>query len=94
MLFRLTIATASFQRWMNEILSDYLDIFCVAYLDDILFFSPDEETHRKHVWVVLTRVRDTRLTLKSSKCVFHAMETEYLGYVISPEGLRMDEEKI
>jgi len=79
---------------MNEILSDYLDIFCMAYLDDILVFSPDEETRRKHVRAVLTRVHDTRLTLKASKCEFHAMETEYLGYVISPEGLRIDEEKI
>jgi len=94
MPFRLTNAPASFQRWMNKILSDYLDIFCVAYLDDILVFSPDEETHRKHVWVVLTRVRDTGLTLKASKCKFHTTETEYLGYVISPQGLRMDEEKI
>jgi len=39
---------------MNEILSDYLDIFCVAYLDNILVFSPDEETHREHFWAVLT----------------------------------------
>jgi len=94
MPFGLTNAPASFQRWMNEILSDYLDIFCMAYLDDIVVFFPDEETHRKHVWAVLTRVRDTGLTLKASKCEFHAMETEYLGYVISPGGLRMDEEKI
>jgi len=50
----LTNAPASFQRWMNEILSDYLDIFCVAYLDDILVFSPDEETHREHVRAILT----------------------------------------
>ena len=94
MPFGLTNAPASFQRWMNEILSDYLDIFCVAYLDDILVFSPDEETHRKHVRAVLTRVRDTGLTLKASKCEFHTTETEYLGYIISPQGLRMDEEKI
>jgi len=66
----------------------------VAYLDEILDFSLDEETHRKHVRAELARVRDTGLTLKASKCEFHAMETEYLGYVISPEGLRMDEEKI
>jgi len=79
---------------MNEILSDYLDIFCMAYLDDILVFSSDEETQRKHVGAVITRVRNTGLTLKASKCEFHAMETEYLGYVISPERLRMDEEKI
>jgi len=94
MPFGLTNALASFQRWMNEILSDYLDIFCVAYQDDILVFSRDKETHRKHVRAVLTRVRDTRLTLKASKCEFHTMETEYLGYVVWPEGLRMDEEKI
>jgi len=79
---------------MNEILSDYLDIFCVAYLDDILVFLPDEETHREHVRAILTRVRHTGLTLKASKCEFHTTETEYLGYVISPRGLRMDEEKI
>ena len=90
----LTNAPALFQRWMNEILSDYLDLFCVAYLDDILVFLPDKETHWEHVRAVLTRVRDTRLILKASKCEFHTTETEYLGYVISPKGLRMDEEKI
>jgi len=54
MPFGLTNAPASFQQWMNEILSDYLDIFCVAYLDDILVFSTDKETHRKHVRAILT----------------------------------------
>jgi len=49
MPFGLTNVPASFQQWMNEIPSDYHDIFCVAYLDDILVFSSDEETHRKHV---------------------------------------------
>jgi len=54
MPFGRTNAQASFQRWMNEILSDYLDIFSVAYLDDILVFSPDEETYWEHVREVLT----------------------------------------
>ena len=94
MPFGLTNTPASFQRWMNEILSEYLDIFCVAYLDDILVFSQTLEEHRRHVRAILTRVRDTGLTLKASKCEFHTTETEYLGYVISPKGLRMDEEKI
>jgi len=94
MPFGLSNAPASFQRWMNEILSDYLDIFCVAYLDDILIFSSNKETHRKHVRAVRARVRDTGITLKASNCEFHAMETAYLGDVIPPEGLRMDEEKI
>jgi len=46
MLFGLTNTPASFQRWMNKISSDYLDIPYVVYLDDILVFSPDEETHQ------------------------------------------------
>ena len=94
MPFGLTNAPASFQRWMNEILSEYLDIFCVAYLDDILIFSNNLEEHRRHVRTILTRVAETGLTLKASKCKFHTTETEYLGYVISPKGLRMEEEKI
>jgi len=94
MPFRLTNAPASFQQWMNEILSEYLDIFCVAYLDDILIFSQNLEDHRKHVRTILKRVKQMGLTLKASKCEFHTKEIKYLGYVISPQGLRMDEEKI
>jgi len=94
MPFGLTNAPASFQRWMNEIPSEYLDIFCVAYLDDILIFSRNLEDHRKHVRTILKRVKETGLTLKASKCEFHTKKIEYLGYVISPQGLRMDEEKI
>jgi len=73
---------------MNEILSEYLDIFCVAYLDDILIFSQNLEDHRKHVRTILKRVKETGLTLKASKCEFHTKEIEYLGYVIPPQGLR------
>jgi len=94
MPFGLTNTPASFQRWMNEILTEYLNIFCVAYLDDILIFSQNLEDHWRHLQTILKRVEETGLTLKASKCVFHTMEIEYLGYVISPQGLRMDEEKI
>jgi len=79
---------------MNQILSEYLDIFCVTYLDDILIFSQNLEDHRRHVRTILRQVEETGLTLKVSKCEFHTMEIEYLGYVISPQGLQMDEEKI
>jgi len=54
MPFGLTNAPAeSFQRWINEILSEYLDIFCVAYLDDILIFWQNLEDHRRHVRTIL-----------------------------------------
>jgi hypothetical protein len=94
MPFGLTNAPVSFQRWMNEVLNDYLDICCIAYLDDILIYSDSMEEHRKHVRMVLRRLRDVGLTLKPSKCEFHTERTEYLGYIISPTGLQMDPEKI
>jgi hypothetical protein len=94
MPFGLTNTPASFQRWMNEVLSDYLDIFCIAYLDDILIYSDDIETHRKHVKMILKRVEEVGLTLKASKCEFHTDRTEYLGYIIAPTGISMDPEKV
>jgi len=94
MPFGLTNALVLFQQWMNEILNEYLDIFWVAYLDDILIFSQNLEDHRRHVRTILRRVEETGLTLKASKCEFHTTEIVYLGYVISPQGLGMYEEKI
>jgi hypothetical protein len=94
MPFGLTNAPASFQRWMNEVLSDYLNIFCIAYLDNILIYSDNIETHRKHVKMILKRVEEVSLTLKASKCQFHTDRTEYLGYIIAPTGISMDPEKV
>jgi hypothetical protein len=79
---------------MNEVLSDYLDIFCIAYLDDILIYSDSMEEHRKHVHMVLRQLRDIGLTLKPSNREFHMKKIEYLGYIISPTGLQIDPEKI
>jgi hypothetical protein len=94
MPFGLTNALASFQRWMNEVLSDYLDVFCIAYLDDILIYSDDIEQHRQHVKMILERVEEVGLKLKASKCEFHTDRMEYLGYIISPSGIQMDPEKV
>jgi hypothetical protein len=94
MLFGLTNAPASFQRWMNEVLSDYLDVFCIAYLDDILIYLDNIEQHQQHVKMILERVEDIGLRLKASKCEFHTNRTEYLGYIISPSSIQMDLEKV
>jgi cell fate regulator YaaT (PSP1 superfamily) len=94
MLFGLTNAPASFQRWMNEVLSDYHDIFCIAYLDNILIYSDDIETYRKHIKMILKRVEEVGLTLKVSRCKFHTDRTKYLGYIIAPSGISMDPEKV
>jgi hypothetical protein len=94
MPFGLTNTPASFQWWMNEILSDYLDVFCIAYLDDILIYSNNLEQHRQHIRLILKRVEEVGLILKASKCEFHTDRTEYLGYIISRMGIQMDPENV
>ncbi|MBW0513610.1 hypothetical protein O181_053325 [Austropuccinia psidii MF-1] len=93
MPFGLTNAPASFQNIVNDIFSDFLDIFVVVYLDDIMVFSSSEEEHVKHVASVLQRLRDNNLFAKASKCVFHASSVDYLGYVVSSDCLKMDSSK-
>jgi len=94
MPFGLTNAPVSFQQWMNQILSEYFDIFCAAYPDDILIFTQNLEDHRRRVRTILRRVEETGLMLKASHGKFHTMEIEYLGDSILLQGLKMHEEKI
>ncbi|MBW0573882.1 hypothetical protein O181_113597, partial [Austropuccinia psidii MF-1] len=94
MLFGLTNAAASFQNLVNDIFADFLDIFVVVYLDDIMVFSSSQEEQVKHVASVLQRLTDKNFFSKASKCVFHASSVEYLGYVVSSEGLKMDSSKV
>ncbi|MBW0570777.1 hypothetical protein O181_110492 [Austropuccinia psidii MF-1] len=94
MPFGLTNAPASFQNFVNDIFEDFLEIFAVVYLDDIMFFSSSEEEHLKHVASVLQRLRDNNLCAKASKGVIHASSVEYLGYVVSSDVLKMDSSKV
>jgi hypothetical protein len=64
MPFGLTNAPATFQNYMNTTLHDILDIFCVAYLDDILIFSTTREEHTHHIQQVLERLQKARLYAK------------------------------
>ena len=56
MPFRLTNVPASFQRFMNDIFADILDVCVIIYLDDILIYSDNLAEHKKHVWEVLKRL--------------------------------------
>ncbi|MBW0466513.1 hypothetical protein O181_006228 [Austropuccinia psidii MF-1] len=94
MPFCLTNALASLQKLLKDISTDFLDIFVEFYLDDIMVFSSSEEEHVKHVASVLQRLRDNNLFAKASKCAFHSSSVEYLGYVVSSDGLKMDSSKV
>jgi hypothetical protein len=79
---------------MNKILSNYLDIFCIAYLDDILIYSDDLKQHHWHIKMILRSIEEVRLILKVSKYEFHTNKTEYLRYIISPIGIKIDTDKV
>lgn len=90
----LTNAPAAFQRFVNSVFADMLDVCVIVYLDDILIYSQDLASHKKHVREVLLRLRKHRLYAKPEKCAFHTTSVEYLGYLLSPDGLTMSSEKI
>ncbi|MBW0575103.1 hypothetical protein O181_114818 [Austropuccinia psidii MF-1] len=93
MPFGLTNAPASFQNLVNDILYYLLNIYFVVYLDEIIVFSYSEEEHVTHVSTVLSRLEANNLFAKASKCLFHVSSLEYLGYIVSSEGLKMDQAK-
>ena len=94
LLFGLTNRPATYQRYINDILFDYLDDFCTAYLDDILIYSDNELEYETHVKKVLQQLRDTGLQVDLKKCEFHITRTKYLGFVITTKGIEVDPEKV
>ena len=90
MPFRLTNTLAAFQRFVNDIFSDMLDVNIIVYLDNILIYSDNPKEHTEHVQEVLWHLRQHRLYAKSKKSEFSKMMVEYLGFILSPSGLTMD----
>ena len=79
---------------MNDIFQEHLDVFVVNYLDGFLIFFKNEEEHEKHVRLVLEKLRKQGLYAKLKKCLFHQTEMEFLGFIATTEGLKMDPKKV
>jgi len=94
MPFGLTNAPASFQAYANDCLHEFLDVFCLVYLDDVLIFSETLDEHVTHVKRVLQRLREYGLTCKLRKCDFHATTVSFLGFIISPNGISMEPDHV
>src|SRR5436190_22617469 len=94
MPFGLTNALASFQRLINNILRNFLDIFVVVYLNNILIFSQTKNEHIEHIKTVLKRLREVGLLAIPEKSEFHKQRIEFLGYIITNEGVKISKEKV
>ncbi|WVZ71682.1 LOW QUALITY PROTEIN: hypothetical protein U9M48_020237 [Paspalum notatum var. saurae] len=93
MPFGLTNAPATFQCIMNDILSPFLRKFVMVFMDDILVYSPTLSQHVEHLTSVLKQLRQHKFYLKLVKCSFAQHKLEYLGHIISGDGVATDPSK-
>ncbi|CAN6463204.1 unnamed protein product [Victoria cruziana] len=79
---------------MNRFFKEFLDLFVIVFIYDILIYSPNHETHAMHLRMVLETLRVHHLYEKASKCDLWLTEIAFLGHVISAQGVTMDPGKV
>lgn len=93
MPFGLTNAPATFQCLMNSIFAPYIRKFVLIFMDDILVYSQSLADHVQHLKLVFETLTTHQLFAKFSKCSFATRQLEYLGHVISDQGVATDPAK-
>ena len=94
MPFGLVNAPATFQRLMEIVLVGLARTGCHVYLDDVLVFGKTLEEHNQNLREVLDRIRRAGLRMKPKKCSIAQTSVEYLGHVVSAEGVQTNPKKL
>ncbi len=81
-----------FQDYINKILAEKLNVFMIVYLDDILIYTKSKgKEHMEAVWWVLEQLWKYLLYANLKKYQFHQEEVRFLGYIVSYQGIQMEE---
>jgi hypothetical protein len=79
---------------MNKVFTEFLDKFAVVFIDDILIYSKSNEEHKKHLRLIMEKLREHKLYAKFSKCEFLLREVGFLGHIVCKEGIAVDPSKV
>jgi hypothetical protein len=89
MPFGLTNAHSTFMRLMNDVLRTFIRKFMVIYFDDIMIYIKSMDEHIDHLHAVFNALRDAHLFGNLKKCTFCTDRVSFLGYVVTPQGLKL-----
>ena len=89
-LFGLANTPVIFQSYINQTLYNFLDKFCIVYLDNILIYSEVEADYEKYIKKVLSRLCDTGLYCKLEKCEFSVKKVRFIGFVVLPDSVAIE----
>ena len=92
--FGLKNSPATFQRVMDNILKEYLNKFCLVYMDDIIIFSKSQNEHLQHISAIFKKMREYNLKVQLDKSEFLRKDVEFLGHIITPDGIKPNPSKI
>ena len=92
--FGLTNAPSSFERLMEKVLAGLQFDICLIYLDDVIVKSDEFDSHITHLRSVFERIRKANLKLSPKKCVLFQQKVQFLGHIITKDGISTDPKKV